>query len=171
MIRQLHHYRGKAPYYESTLAIVKDCLRQDEVRLSRLNTTILERLCDHLGLRFNHAFLSELQLSLGPIEGPGDWALRVCQALRADTYVNATGGRARYDAGRFADQGVSLRFQESMAFQYECDPYGFTPGLSIIDVCMWNSCERLQSRWRTLETKATEPAELSCATALSRDES
>lgn len=155
LIRQLDHYRRHAPHFEATRAIVQECVADPNPSLGRFNVSVLERFCDALGLRFSHAYLSELGVPLGPIERPDDWALRVCQALGATTYINPSGGRAIYDPERFRDHGIEMRFQEPLDFTYECGPYAFQPGLSIIDVCMWNSIDRLRERWRTLAAGGT----------------
>lgn len=136
---QLQHYRGHAPYFEPVMALVRDCLATDEPSLSRLNVSALGKVCGFLGLSFQPHLLSEMELRLGPIDGPGDWALRVAEALGASEYVNPPGGSSLYDAETFADRGIRLTIQSPVAFSYACPGYRFEPSLSILDVLMWNS--------------------------------
>ena len=64
----VRHYR-KAPHFAETLRLVEACLEFSGTRLSRLNVSILERVCRHLGLRFDYAYFSELGL---PVEALRD---------------------------------------------------------------------------------------------------
>jgi hypothetical protein len=138
ILGQIQHYRKKAPFYEPTMQLVRDCLSTPETSLSRLNVHALERVCSHLRLRFDYAYLSELDLPLGPVEAPGDRALRIAQALGAREYVNPPGGAGLYDAARFTEAGVKLTIRQLVDFRYPCGGYQFEPLLSVIDVLMWN---------------------------------
>jgi len=82
-----------------------------------------------------------MKLDLGPINGPGDWALRISEALGASEYINPPGGEALFDKARFEAAGIKLTIQRFENMSYPCAPYSFEPALSIIDVLMWNSPE------------------------------
>jgi hypothetical protein len=106
--RQLQRYRAKAPHFESVMALVGECLTPDEQSLARLNVSAYRNVCTIIGIAFECRPLSEMGLELGPIEGPGDWALRLAEALLADEYVNLPGGRSLYDPDTFAASGIRL---------------------------------------------------------------
>jgi hypothetical protein len=139
ILGQLNHYRKHAPFFGPTFALVEECLRNGEQSLSRLNARILEAVCRVLGIRFDSAVFSEMNLDLPPIEGPGEWALRISEAVGAAEYVNPPGGEALFDPAAFEQRGIRLTIQEPVAFPYSCAPYRFEPDLSIVDVLMWNS--------------------------------
>jgi hypothetical protein len=144
--RQLEHYRGRAPYFDSVTALVRDCLSDSERSLSRLNVRILSKVCAFLGVLFPCRILSEMELPLrGPVEGPGDWALRIAEALGAREYVNPPRGKELFDRMRFATAGIRLTIQRPVEFTYDCPGYTFEPSLSILDVLMWNSRERVRN--------------------------
>jgi hypothetical protein len=65
--------------------------------------------------------------------------LALCQALGAARYVNAIGGRALYSVQAFAEQGIELKFIQSRPIVYPQFDRPFVPGLSIVDVMMFNS--------------------------------
>ena len=142
--RQLEHYRKRAPGYADAMALVERCLGRPEPHLSRLNTAILEEVCGFLGLPFQFSYLSEMNLQLGPVDGPADWALRISQAVGASAYVNPPGGVALYDPARFAAHGIRLEIRKMVDFRYDCGPYEFVPNLSIVDVLMWNDRARVR---------------------------
>jgi WbqC-like protein family len=137
--RQLQHYRGRAPHFESVIALLHDCLMSKELSLARMNVAALRKVCAFLDIPFEWHLLSEMGLRLGPIDGPGDWALRLAETLHADEYVNLPGGRGLYDEAKFAASGIRLTILNPTPFLYECSFYRFERSLSILDVLMWNS--------------------------------
>jgi hypothetical protein len=138
IIGQLEHYKKKAPYFQETISLVEECLSYGEDHISRLNTLILDRVCKFIGLEFNYSFVSEMDLALEPVEGPGDWALRICESIGAEEYVNPPGGEHLFDANKFKNMGIELTIRHLPTFEYSCDGYEFVPNLSIIDLLMWN---------------------------------
>jgi len=85
-----------------------------------------------------------MAMELGPIESPGDWALRISQAVGADEYVNPPGGAGLYDVRKFTEKGIKVTIREVQDFEYSCGKYHFVPKLSVIDVLMWNSIEQIK---------------------------
>jgi hypothetical protein len=136
---QLVHYKRRAPNYDATADLVTECLDNDEPSLSRLNASILAKVCACLQMPFRYEFFSDMKLELGSIGGPGDWALRISEALGASEYVNTPGGEALFDPAKFDAAGIKLTIQRFENMTYQCDGYDFEPALSIIDVMMWNS--------------------------------
>ena len=65
--------------------------------------------------------------------------LALCGALGATRYVNSIGGRELYSTSAFAERGIELRFLQSRPVTYRQYDHPFVPGLSILDVMMFNS--------------------------------
>jgi len=140
MAGQLMHYRKEAPFYEETIALIESCLAIPETSLARFDVAILDAVCRRLEIPFRREFFSEMALEIGPVEGPGDWALGIAAALGADEYVNPPGGRDLFDPARFEAKGIRLSIREFRNMEYSCGRHDFVPALSIIDALMWNSC-------------------------------
>ncbi len=136
---QLRHYEKRATFYRSVLDLVSTCLVDPERSLCKLNVDSLAKVCEYLRIPFRYLLFSEMDLSLGPVEEPGDWALRISEALGATEYVNPPGGIDLFDRSKFDAAHIALTIQQPSNFIYECDGYQFEPNLSIIDVLMWNS--------------------------------
>jgi hypothetical protein len=143
VLGRLTHYRGRAPYYEETFQLVRECVGTGERPLSRLIVAAIERVCDRIGIGFRYDYLSEMDLHLGPVEGPGDWALRISEALGAEEYVNPSGGAALFEPGKFEKSGIRLNIRDLPHLEYSCGKYQFIPGLSIVDVLMWVPPEKV----------------------------
>jgi hypothetical protein len=135
---KLAHYKNRAPRAEQTLGLVRDCLTLETDSLCRLNVNALEQVCEHLGVAFRYSQFSEMELDLGPVEAPGDWALRISEAMSADEYVNPPGGVDLFDEEAFAHSSIELTIRNLPTFEYDCGLFDFIPDLSIIDVLMWN---------------------------------
>ena len=158
---QLVHYKKGAPHYDATVDLVRECLDSDEPSLSRLNVAILDKVCGHLRIPFRYEFFSDMKLDLGPVGGPGDWALRIAEALGASEYVNPPGGEALFDPAKFQAAGIRLTIQRFENMTYACDGYGFEPALSIIDVLMWNSPSAIARHLGAIEQSVDQPREVS----------
>lgn len=161
ILRQLQHYRKSAPFYTEVISFLESCFSDASSSLSELNALTTERTCRHLGIATPFRTFSRMDLTLrGPVEGPGDWALRISEALGADAYVNGAGAADMFDASKYAAHGISLFIQSFKHLTYACGPYHFEPGLSIIDVMMWNSPATIRAHLETLRGEAGErPAE------------
>jgi hypothetical protein len=146
IIGQLQHYRTRAPHYRAVLEVVRAVLDPSEISLSRLNVTALAAVCGYLSISFRPRIFSEMDIQLGAIESPGDWALQICRARKATGYLNPPGGTGLYDPEVFARNGIRLQIQEAADFRYDCAPYQFEPALSILDVMMWNEPAAIK-RW------------------------
>jgi hypothetical protein len=142
---QLEHYKKKAPYYHETMSLIEDCLAFEGTLISRLNVFVLERLCAYLGIDFNYTFLSEMKLELDPVQNPGDWALRISQALGAREYINPPGGASLFDKKKFAERDIKLTIRNLRTFTYICTGHEFIPNLSIIDLLMWNEPGKIKN--------------------------
>jgi len=143
--KQIDHYRTRAPFFRDVMELVDACLACREVSLSRLNVWALARVCEYLAIPFEPTFLAEMNLRLDPVEDPGDWAIRISQAVGARAYVNPPGGAALYDPARFAEVGIRLTIKPLVDFRYDCRPYDFIPSLSMVDVLMWNAPSRVKA--------------------------
>ncbi len=77
-------------------------------------------------------------LDLPEQAGAGGWAPRIAGAVGADEYVNPIGGRELFNPLDFSSRGVTLSFLETADFVYQTGTFTYEPGLSILDVMMWN---------------------------------
>jgi hypothetical protein len=138
IFRQLEHYRHFAPAYEETVTFLRAALDGPADTLVALNRATLSALQEHLGLNCPLEVFSEMSLTLGPVDHPGQWALRIAEALGADEYVNPPGGREIFQPAEFVRAGIKLTFLEHRLPPYAQGKRPFENGLSIIDVLMCN---------------------------------
>jgi hypothetical protein len=97
-----------------------------------------------------------MNLELETIEEPQDWALRICEALGVEEYVNPPGGVDIYDVKKFEESGIKLTIRYLPPMEYSCDGYEFIPSLSIVDLLMWNKPEEVKQYLDEHLVKASE---------------
>ena len=61
-----------------------------------------------------------------------------------DFVADKRGRRDLFEPEDFARHGIRLGFLQFDEFRYDTGPYAFEPGLSILDVLMWNSPQRVR---------------------------
>lgn len=146
ILGKLTHYKKSAPYYEKTIEFVQNCFDTDESSLAKIVIEILRKTCAYIGIQTPIDVQSELKLQLSEIHHPGQWALRISQALNAEEYINPIGGRQIFKPKEFESVGVKLSFLKTEPSTYLQMRKKFISGLSIIDVLMFNDrqqCARL----------------------------
>lgn len=144
IIGQLQHYRKHAPFFQETMSLVKKGISSGKTSIAQLDIDCVSLVCEYLGIGFHYRYFCDMDLELGPIDGPGDWALRISEAVGATEYINAPGGADLFDRSKFEDAGIQLTIQKPVDFVYDCHGYDFQPRLSIIDVMMWNSPQSIR---------------------------
>ncbi len=151
ILGKLSHYRKTAPYYFEVESIVREVFSssKDDDSLVHLNLKGLDLICEYIGLPFKRNICSEMGLVFPKEIDAGGWALEICSQLGADSYLNPVGGKALFDTTRFKERGIELNFLRSLEFSYETATFPFIPGLSIIDVLMWNDPAKVHHAIKT----------------------
>jgi hypothetical protein len=80
-----------------------------------------------------------------------DKILEICKLLNADTYYNAIGGQELYDKSVFFKENIKLCFLKADILEYPQFKNDFVPGLSIIDVLMFNSQRQIRDMLKSYE--------------------
>jgi hypothetical protein len=158
LLRQLEHYRKRAPYYNQTRDFVAHCLQSEEAGISRLNVHILAETCSLLGIPFAPRYFGDLGLTLD-VDHPGEWALEISSALGASEYVNPPGGRDLFDNRKFQERGIDLQFLTLSQHLYDQKRPEFIFGLSVIDALMFNTPEAVRQLVGTYELSSGGDAE------------
>lgn len=135
-------YRG-APYFDSTFPMVCDILQSPTRNLFDYLFNSICTIKEHLGLTASLVVSSKIDADRA-LRGQ-DRVLWICRALQAHTYINPPGGRSLYSPTAFQDVGLELAFLEPQLLPYEQFGADFVPALSILDVLMFNSLERIRT--------------------------
>lgn len=132
-----HAYR-KAPHFEAVYSIVEQTLADSGGSIADTAERSLRLVLDYLDMPRAIRRSSELGIDSG-LHGQ-ERILAICEAIGTDLYVNPKGGRELYSPARFNTRGIDLRFLHMGEVAYkQGSAVQFEPGLSIIDVLMWNA--------------------------------
>ena len=137
-----------APYFNQGYALMEKVFSCRSERLLDVLELSIREVCAYLGITTPLVRTSSLE---------GNSLLRreyrvydFCRRLGADRFINAIGGQALYSKEEFKARGVDLKFirggtppyDQALHFaRYTARPGAFVPGLSVLDVIMFNSRE------------------------------
>jgi hypothetical protein len=144
IIGQLNHYKKKSPYYSDTLNIISESINIKTKSIVELNTNALKNICNYLNIPFHYKIYSEMGLSHETPKHAGEWALIISKSIGAKTYINPSGGIELFDNTEFEKSDIELLFIESQIIEYQQHNTNFIPGLSIIDLMMFNSASSIR---------------------------
>ncbi len=140
--RQLDHYK-KAPFFKQTIEVLQQGLDLETESIVHLNASVLNVTCKYIGIPFRYSIFSEMNLDIEEVNDAGEWALVISKALQASEYINPPGGVDIFDKQKFGDAGIKLSFLSPVLQEYSQRRKVFEPGLSIVDVMMFNSPETI----------------------------
>ena len=143
LLNQIEGAYRSAPYFSSTFPLIDLAVRYKETNLFRFLHHSIVKTCEHLGIT------TKIRISSGVAIDHGlrsqDKVLALCEAVGANTYVNASGGTELYSKRAFQGKGLELKFIQSKPFEYRQFGDAFVPWLSIIDVLMFNPLDVIRT--------------------------
>jgi len=144
LLNQLAGAYKRAPEFSEVFPLVEKAVRCESHNLFDYIHQSLVATCEYLGLKTELVVSSTLDID-HTLRGK-DKVRALCRRAGADTYINAIGGQVLYAKEEFLADGLSLHFLKSAEIAYPQFDRPFVPWLSIIDVMMFNSRERI-SEW------------------------
>ena len=129
----------KAPYYEEVCALLERIYSFEDRSLGAFMMNSFQVVLDYLEID-TKLLLSSTIAKDNSLRGK-DKVKHICHLLGADTYYNAIGGQDLYDKEDFKADGIDLYFVQTNLVPYIQSTNDFVPGLSIIDVLMYNGME------------------------------
>jgi len=139
VMRQLAVYeKFNTVNYSDVTRLVKEIIDRDNRSLTELMMNTFDGVNQYLGLKTECRVSSNLDFERSDITAPDEWALFITKALGGAHYINPPGGREIYDRSKFESRNVKLSFLVPELREYSQNRDNFVPGLSIIDVLMFN---------------------------------
>jgi len=143
MLRTITGAYQKAPFFKPVSLLVEDCLSTGTDLVSDLVTGALRKICTYLDLRTPFVMSSSLDKD-DSLRGE-ERVLAINELLGATHYINPIGGTALYNERTFSEHGLKLSFLKTRDIQYaQYRTREFVPLLSIIDILMFNSVDRIR---------------------------
>lgn len=146
ILAQLVHYKKKSPNYFSVIKMLKEVFDNEYNDLVSLNYATLSTVCQYLDIKTKIEIFSKMNLEIEVPKEPDDWALNICKVLNeVSEYNNPIGGLEFFQKHKYENAGIKLNFQKFKITEYSQKSEVFEPGLSIIDVMMFNSIEHIHN--------------------------
>jgi WbqC-like protein family len=132
----------KAPFYQDVLSIIEETFNNDKEIISKVIEVNLILICKYLDI--NTAIVSSSGIYKNNHLKAQERILDICIQEKAEHYVNPIGGVELYDKSFFENQNIKLSFIKSNLIEYKQFKNDFVPWLSMIDVLMFNSKEKIK---------------------------
>ncbi len=144
LIRKVKCAYLKAPYAKNVLKLFEDVLFCEKTNLAEFLAYTNRRTAEYMGITTR--ILSATEMKLDHTHKADQRILDICRERGMDRYVNAIGGKELYSKQRFKEAGIELEFlRMDSDIVYPQGKGDFIPGLSIIDVLMYNSKEEVRN--------------------------
>jgi hypothetical protein len=145
ILKLFRHAYSKAPYFQTVFAMLEDIFMSFPPNsfISELAIRSILETNKYLGIKTTCEIGSSLNLNLTDLKKERR-IFKICEHFKANTLVNAIGGKQLYDKEMFRQQGLDLFFISSKPPHYKQFNNEFVPNLSIIDVMMFNTPEEIK---------------------------
>lgn len=134
---------SKAPFLDDVYPLIEKITSFENKRLSDFTLNSLIEIILYLNIKKEFILSSNL-LKKNFLKGQ-DKIINICETLNATTYVNAIGGNELYNKDIFLKHNIKLLFIKTELISYKQFNNEFVPWLSIIDLLMFNSKEKIKS--------------------------
>lgn len=149
--KSLEQTYSKAPYFSSVAAIVEKVLNHEKNKyISDLAILSIAEVMKYLEMPFNYVLSSKEFHKSKKLE-KAERLYVINKKLNSTQYINAIGGQDLYDKKDFAENDIQLNFLKPSIKEYEQFGNDFVPGLSIIDVLMFNSKDEVKQMMNQYE--------------------
>lgn len=141
-LRILEAAYKKAPYYDIVYPMLENILWCGEDNIAKYIEHSFRVLCEYLDIETELVVSSDLDKD-NTLKRQ-DKVIAICRLLGATEYYNAIGGQELYSFEAFRKNGVQLYFVKTKNIVYSQFENEFQPSLSMIDVMMFNSKNRIK---------------------------
>jgi len=136
ILQSVRQSYSKAPYFKEVNNILSEVLFSEENYISNLAKKSIILVSQYLELETQFIISSSNynNMELGGV----DRVIDICHREKATEYYNLPGGKGLYDNDLFELNEIKLYFVKPFLSRYQQFSEEFIPGLSVIDVLMFN---------------------------------
>lgn len=142
LIKTIENNYKKSPYYKDVMPVILDIIMNKEKNLALYLMYSIKALSMYMGIETKFLLSSQIYKN-NNLKGE-EKILEICNKLDADIYINAIGGMELYSFDKFKQNGIDLFFLKTNEIAYKQFNNDFLPNLSIIDVMMFNSKDKIK---------------------------
>ncbi len=132
---------SKAPFFKEVFSLVEKSFSNTKDNLFEYIFDSIKTVSEYLELETELLISSEISEN-AHLRGK-ERVMKICKDLGAETYINPIGGTEMYSKEEFAENDLQIFFLQTKNIGYPQFKHEFVPHLSIIDVLMFNSKEKV----------------------------
>lgn len=132
----------KSPQFSIVFPIIEECLDFSNNNLFEFILNSIHKICSYLEIKTDLIISSALNIN-SSFKGENK-VIEINKVLNSSIYINAIGGLNLYTKENFSKNNIELKFLKTDHIKYPQFKNEFVPGLSIIDVMMFNSKEKVK---------------------------
>jgi len=141
-LRVIESAYKNAPYFETVYPLIEKVIYCRKEIVSDFIMESFKVICSYLDIKTELIMSSDINKDCS-LRGE-DKIIDICKVLGATDYYNAIGGQELYNYNHFKNQGMQLHFVKTDIREYRQFGNEFEGGLSIIDIMMFNSKEKIK---------------------------
>lgn len=142
LLKTVEENYKKAPFFSKVFPVIKKIIENKEINLAKYLEYSIKEICSYLDIKTEILISSYLEKN-NFLKGK-DKVIEICKKLGGTEYYNAIGGQELYSFAEFKSNGIELKFLKTEEIAYQQFNNNFIPFLSILDVMMFNSKEKVK---------------------------
>ena len=143
LLKTIYQSYKKAPFFNDVYPIIESTFSEKTCFVSKLLERQFSLVNQYLGIKTKILLSSNLKKD-NNLKGQ-EKVINICKLLNATEYYNTESGKNLYSKEIFCNSGIKLHFLKPKDISYMQFKNIFVPNLSIIDVMMFNSKEKIMS--------------------------
>lgn len=141
ILRKVKESYQMAPYFSEIYKLFEGILDFDNSNLFHFVYNSLMMVCNYL--KISKEFIASSTLPIDHTLKAENKVLAICKQMNTDYYINPIGGVKLYSKENFTKNNIALSFLSPHTIVYYQSNTEFIPNLSILDVMMFNSKEKI----------------------------
>jgi len=143
LLKGIERAYKKAPYFNQVIPLIIKIFNYDTNKnISNFIFNSLEIVSNYIGIETELIKSSKIE-KYKELKGQTK-IIDIVKRVRGDTYINSIGGVKLYSKDIFKENDIKLKFIKSNNIEYKQFNEKFIPNLSILDVLMFNSAEKVK---------------------------
>lgn len=141
ILKTIENAYRNAPYFNEVMPMIASIIAENST-ISYLNYCAIKTIADYLNIDTKLILSSDMDKN-SMLKGE-EKVIDICKRLGATKYINAIGGVELYNKERFRQDDLTLQFLRTKDICYRQLSQEFIPNLSIIDIMMCCSVDKIQ---------------------------
>lgn len=142
-LRRIENYYRKAPFFNEIYPLLETIfLFENHDNLFQFILNSIEQIKTYL--QVDTEIVNSSTVNIDHNLKSQEKVIAICKEMKATEYINPIGGVELYNKDIFTNEKIKLNFIHAHEIVYRQDADEFVPWLSVLDVIMWNSKDKVK---------------------------